>query len=306
MKKPSDLSKIPTLQSLKNERMPAWLWEVKLGQIIWANTSGLNFWNEQDIIKLSKRYFDRSMPAITMMLELIEQEIPKDGVTRDFLFWTPNGAQNIKCQCKKLIQDDGWGGMLLHAYPTFNKENIIESNQWQIETTLENELPNSAHFADTTYKNTLSAPEDQETLKEIARLLSNPDEIDDVDHGMSSDVKENDIFVHPPKVNGTTQLPHKDSNNTLVPLKTNGADYNHTNIKAYNHFEINSSRQFDPSKNLAFFAKVSHEVRTPLNSIIGFAELMKDEHLGKIGHKKYQSYAEDIFEKCTTRTKLNR
>lgn len=45
-----------------------------------------------------------------------------------------------------------------------------------------------------------------------------------------------------------------------------------------------------------FLAKVSHEVRTPLNSIIGFAEIMKQEQLGPIGNDRYRGYIRDIHE----------
>jgi signal transduction histidine kinase len=50
------------------------------------------------------------------------------------------------------------------------------------------------------------------------------------------------------------------------------------------------------SGRLDFLAKVSHEVRTPLNSIIGFAELMLQERFGAIGNKRYTGYVEDIHQ----------
>lgn len=45
-----------------------------------------------------------------------------------------------------------------------------------------------------------------------------------------------------------------------------------------------------------FLAKVSHEVRTPLNSIIGFAELIKDERFGPLANDRYKGYLDDIHE----------
>ena len=45
-----------------------------------------------------------------------------------------------------------------------------------------------------------------------------------------------------------------------------------------------------------FLAKVSHEVRTPLNSILGFAELMLQERFGPIGNRRYKGYVEDIHQ----------
>lgn len=50
------------------------------------------------------------------------------------------------------------------------------------------------------------------------------------------------------------------------------------------------------TRRLDFLAKVSHEVRTPLNSILGFTELMLEERLGAIGNPRYRGYVEDIHQ----------
>jgi signal transduction histidine kinase len=50
------------------------------------------------------------------------------------------------------------------------------------------------------------------------------------------------------------------------------------------------------SRRLDFLAKVSHEVRTPLNSVLGFTELMLQERFGPIGNARYKGYVEDIHQ----------
>ncbi len=50
-----------------------------------------------------------------------------------------------------------------------------------------------------------------------------------------------------------------------------------------------ASRRADQAK-LDFLAVMSHELRTPLNAIIGFAEVLRSEHLAPLGHPDYVEY----------------
>ncbi|HEB79124.1 MAG TPA: EAL domain-containing protein [Rhodospirillales bacterium] len=46
--------------------------------------------------------------------------------------------------------------------------------------------------------------------------------------------------------------------------------------------------------NMSILASLSHEMRTPLNTIIGFADMMRGEMLGPMANPQYREYAEDI------------
>jgi PAS domain S-box-containing protein len=62
----------------------------------------------------------------------------------------------------------------------------------------------------------------------------------------------------------------------------------HELVEARRAAEASSAHKTD------FLAKISHEIRTALNAIIGFAEVMMEERFGPVGNERYKDYLRDI------------
>lgn len=69
-----------------------------------------------------------------------------------------------------------------------------------------------------------------------------------------------------------------------------------TQIKKTETELLSARRQADRSATAKadVLARISHEVRTPLNAIIGFADVMIDQRFGPLGNERYGEYLRDI------------
>jgi signal transduction histidine kinase len=57
---------------------------------------------------------------------------------------------------------------------------------------------------------------------------------------------------------------------------------------------VSREAQRAATANAEFLAKMSHEIRGPLNTITGFSEIILAERFGAIGHERYRDYVQDI------------
>jgi signal transduction histidine kinase len=57
---------------------------------------------------------------------------------------------------------------------------------------------------------------------------------------------------------------------------------------------VSREAQRAAAANADFLAKMSHEIRGPLNTITGFSEIILAERFGAIGHERYRDYLHDI------------
>lgn len=101
------------------------------------------------------------------------------------------------------------------------------------------------------------------------------------------------------------QIERERSDGTVIeirgnPMSTGGAVVTYTEITELKRVEreLRMAKDAAESANQAkseFLAHMSHELKTPLNAIMGFAELMKSQVLGPLGNERYREYCSDIF-----------
>jgi signal transduction histidine kinase len=287
------------LQQLNSSDLPAWLWNVEDLTVIWANQAGLSFWDEPSIDQLREKRFDQAMPAIQELRKLKNKSIPIFGVDNEFLFWTGTGIKNLTCNCRIVKFEKGFEGLLIVAMPprslpkddlatgtarieTDNSEGLGNPNSFSHGAQSNGQLPTTfngsgGHVTESDGKFRGPSADDLTALEEIAQQIQ---------AGNKVNLEDGDRALHSGRSIVTQQLQLDQE----PPDNRSHADFRidrtepHTTLSGLDMSEVE------------FLAKVNHEVRTPLSSIIGFAEIMKDERFGPVGNEKYRGYLKNIYD----------
>ena len=287
-----------SFEYLANTEQPAWIWDTGRLKFVWANKAGLEFWNEVDVDSLSSRYFDRAMPGIQLIRLLGSRSLQADSEELSFVFWTDSGTQTMNCQCTRAeIAPDTTGLLLVADKKLQSKRQDIPDNSRELQLSpveaaahsrlrraLQNEQTDEDYKADdknaawtgSRPANDLTNQEDLETLNKIASIIQSSDKL-----------KDNPDSSTLPAISGTGKQidpireDHSSSKDIQSPIGIlhGGGGSPHENIE-----------------NVDLLTQVNHEIRTPLSSIIGFAEIMKDERFGPVSNPRYKEYLQNIYD----------
>lgn len=138
------------------------------------------------------------------------------------------------------------------------------------------------------------------TREEAGAPEADPDQFQAVLSSMAHRLPFRDFEHTRTRTNGTkayisiSARPAYDENGKFTGYRGVGRDITaqKRNQKVLNDALL-ASEQANRAKS-EFLATMSHEFRTPLNAIIGFSEMLKEQYFGKLGADNYVEYAADI------------
>jgi signal transduction histidine kinase len=258
---------------------PAWYWQPSEGIVISGNEAAARFWGVGAAADLPTLGLDRAMPAI-QYLESISQVLSLGACDRHcLLFWLPTGPERISCEIQR-TESQNLEPLLLVRVPSYPALGLGGEGEGKLVRERRDlgggpaAIRPHGGFTPTEppIEGSLAAqpdidPEDARTLAEIARMICER--------------------TKPRGQELSSQLPNVSAEPTRATIS---AGSGRASIAPR---EERRARAPAPE---ALLAQLSHELRTPVASIISLAEIMSEDQLGPAGIARYKTYSKDILE----------
>lgn len=295
---------------LESASDPAWLWDVTRRRIFWANAKGRVFWGAASLFDLAERVFPADGPDARAM--------DRTGASVEGTLSSPAGpirAQLAVTRVRAAPLDDGRlvrvralsrqavrlgeaaRAELFAAAPVGlclmdGEGTRIQSNRaWEslagaggarLETLVGEKAAARFLIACVSHgQGQVSATTGTKRLRLTGKRLKRA-----ADAAPMILVRGDDVTVsHALEM----LLSHRAAGPAVETSASAQTDGPHEDLAA----ALAAERRRSEAKS-DFIAKLSHEMRTPLNAIMGFSEIMEQGRFGPLGDSRYETYAADI------------
>lgn len=102
-----------SLEVLRKNPLPAWLWDAARGRVVWANPAGITALDSRSLFELIDRVFDRSESGVEHIAALSKSLGPDETVAAELTFPSTGRTQAFSCACSLHYLADGRAGVLV-------------------------------------------------------------------------------------------------------------------------------------------------------------------------------------------------
>lgn len=297
---------------------PIWLWDHRRHRIAWANDAGLAFWGASSLFDLIEytfttesdaahlaahdgteanatlaplgkaavvsarlEHFDIAPDARATLVTIVEMHEPSaDGATtrKLALFEAAPVALLLARPTGEILQDNDTARIIAKELPhdllkTVCRQAIVDGTSNRVASA-------SVGGKKQTYRISARRLADPQTRTPAALVR-----LDDITERLGLEMLLRARLARQMAEFEKTQA----DSQALVQQR-------HTDIEA-ERVRLEKEREDIEARNKTktdFIAKLVHEMRNPLNAIVGFSEIMQQARFGPLGDKRYEGYIDDI------------
>ena len=281
-------------------KQPVWLWDRAHNRIAWANAAGLAFWGAASAFDLVEYVF---APDGAVADAIAKAASGNQAVDAEF---APQGRMlSVRLRAKPNRQFDGRDGVLVVVLQAHEKARPA------LGRALFDSVPVALVRLDTTGAALDANERARAFLPGLSRALLAQLAAQAIAHGFSNrstSIRQRDGEL-PLLLQAVRFTDPRDGAQSAI-LRIDDVSLRHmleaqlrsgTAQPAQDEEDIvhlRGQRDEAEARNKAkseFVAKVTHEMRNPLNAIIGFTEIMQQRHFGALGDKRYEGYVDDVL-----------
>jgi signal transduction histidine kinase len=275
---------------------PAWLWDSACRRIAWANDAGLVFWGAASLLDIVEYIFAADSDVVRAIQT---SAVSNAAIDAELTPQTRRLAVRMRAKPMKLF--DGRDGILVVVMQAQEKARPA------LGRALFDAVPVALVRLDTS-GGALDANElGRSLMPMLSRTLLAQIAAQAIEQGAANrtatvarDGREVSLLLHAARF-----LDPRDGTPSAI-LRVEDVSARHAieqRLRAkvppqQAEAHLRDQRDDAEARNRAksdFVAKVTHEMRNPLNAIIGFSEIMQQKHFGPLGDRRYEGYVDDVL-----------
>lgn len=278
---------------------PVWLWDTRRNRIVWGNTAAVRFWDAGSALDLVEYRFLSGSPEAKLGNGL------RGGEEREAVLAPTGEPLRARVRAEDAVLFDSSEGVLVQILETLapstdpvaaRKASLFDAAPVALLTIDASGVVLEANAAAKEFAGALSADVRVKLAtqamtrgsvnRSVVVTIARQERALRLFATRLEDTTEPGVIVRIDDVTDRRALEVEMLQNASPPAKREEKP-------APVAVETTVSRVED-KKNSDFVANLSHEMRNPLNAILGFSEIMQQRRFGPLGNHRYEGYVDDI------------